>query len=104
MAIEMIRLPLMMLALAIGAAGAFAQERPITLKDAAGRTVTENICSGCHSLDYIRINAPFMNRQTWTASVNKMVQMFGAPIAPNDAATIIDYLAANYGPPNGSEK
>ena len=89
----------------IGAvATAFAQERPIPLKEAAGRTVTENICSGCHSLDYIRINAPFMNRQTWTASVNKMVQMFGAPIAPNDAATIIDYLTANYGPPNGSEK
>ena len=86
------------------AATAFAQERPITLRDGAGKAVTENICSGCHSLDYIRINAPFMNRQTWTASVNKMVQMFGAPIAPNDAATIIDYLTANYGPPNGSEK
>ena len=88
----------------IGAAtSAVAQER-IPLKDAAGRALTENICSGCHSLDYIRINAPFMNRQTWTASVNKMVQMFGAPIAPNDAATIIDYLATNYGPPTGSEK
>ena len=86
------------------AASVAAQERPITLKDAEGRTVTENICSGCHSLDYIRINAPFMNRQTWTASVNKMVQMFGAPIAPTDAATIIDYLAANYGPPTGNQK
>lgn len=86
------------------AATAFAQERPIPLKEAAGKGVTENICSGCHSLDYIRINAPFMNRQTWTASVNKMVQMFGAPIAPTDAATIIDYLAVNYGPAAGSEK
>ncbi len=96
--------PLVTIALLGATASAFAQERPVTLKDAAGRTVTENICSGCHSLDYIRINAPFMNRQTWTASVNKMVQMFGAPIAPNDAATIIDYLTVNYGPPNGSEK
>jgi hypothetical protein len=86
------------------AALALAQERQIMLKDAAGRAVTESLCSGCHSVDYIRINAPFMNRQTWTAAVNKMVQMFGAPIAPNDAATIIDYLTANYGPPNGSEK
>src|SRR5262245_52342104 len=86
------------------AAVAFAQEQPMALKDGAGRVVTENICSGCHSLDYIRINAPFMNRQTWTGTVNKMVQMFGAPIAPNDAATIIDYLAANYGPPKGSDK
>jgi hypothetical protein len=97
------RLLVMFVLLAV-AANAFAQERQITLKDAAGRTVTENYCAGCHSLDYIRINAPFMNRQTWTASVNKMVQMFGAPIAPNDAATIIDYLTANYGSPNGSEK
>jgi hypothetical protein len=61
--------------------------------------MTENLCSGCHSLDYIRINAPFMNRQTWTAEVNKMIQAFGAPIQMNDANTIIDYLAVNYGSP-----
>ena len=95
---------LLVIVVLLGATATVAQERQVTLKDAAGRVVTENICSGCHSLDYIRINAPFMNRQTWTASVNKMVQMFGAPIAPNDAATIVDYLTANYGPPNGSEK
>lgn len=95
---------LVTVALVAAAATAFAQERPIQLKDGAGKAVTEGICSGCHSLDYIRINAPFMNRQTWTASVNKMVQMFGAPIAANDQATIIEYLSANYGPPAGSEK
>jgi sulfite dehydrogenase (cytochrome) subunit B len=76
-----------------------AQEKPVPLKDAPGRVMTENLCSGCHSLDYIRINAPFMNRQTWTAEVNKMVQAFGAPIAQADANTIIDYLSTNYGPP-----
>lgn len=86
------------------AAVAFAQERPITLKEGAGKTVTENLCTGCHSLDYIRINAPFMNRHTWTASVTKMVQVFGAPIAANDAAVIIDYLAQNYGAGTGREK
>lgn len=95
---------LAIVALVGAVATAFAQEKPIALKDGSGRAVTENICSGCHSLDYIRINAPFMNRQTWTASVNKMVQMFGAPIAQNDAATIIDYLSTNYGPLPGSEK
>jgi len=100
----MMRNLLLVTLLMFGAAEAtFAQER-IALKDGTGRAVTENVCSGCHSLDYIRINAPFMTRQTWTASVNKMVQMFGAPIAANDAATIVDYLTANYGPPNGSEK
>jgi hypothetical protein len=78
---------------------ALAAEKPVPLKDAPGRQSTENLCSGCHSLDYIRINAPFMNRQTWTAEVNKMIQAFGAPIAASDANTIIDYLSANYGPP-----
>jgi len=78
---------------------ALAAERPVPLKDAPGRQMTENLCSGCHSLDYIRINAPFMNRQTWTAEVNKMIQAFGAPIAAPDASTIIEYLSANYGPP-----
>ena len=94
---------LVTIALLAASASAAAQER-IPLKEAAGRAMTENICSGCHSLDYIRINAPFMTRQTWTASVTKMVQMFGAPIAANDQAVIVDYLAANYGPPNGSAK
>ena len=95
---------LLVTVIATGAAAAASAQERIALKDGAGRAVTENICSGCHSLDYIRINAPFMTRQTWTASVNKMVQMFGAPIAPNDATTIIDYLSTNYGPPAGSEK
>ena len=95
---------LLMTVIVFGAAAAASAQERITLKDGTGRAVTENICSGCHSLDYIRINAPFMNRQTWTASVNKMVQMFGAPIAANDQATIINYLATNYGPPSGSEK
>jgi len=78
-------------------ASAFAVETPITLKEGPGRAAVENLCGGCHSLDYIRINAPFMNRQTWTAEVTKMINAFGAPIAQNDANVIIDYLAANYG-------
>jgi hypothetical protein len=77
--------------------GALAAERPIALKEAPGRALVDNLCSGCHSLDYVLINAPFMNRQVWTAEVNKMIVAFGAPIAPNDAAAIIDYLTANYG-------
>ena len=77
--------------------GALAQEKPVVLKDAPGRTNVENLCSGCHSLDYIRINAPFMNKQTWTAEVTKMIAAFGAPIQQADATAIIDYLSVNYG-------
>ena len=38
-----------------------------------------------------------MSRQTWTAEVNKMINAFAAPIAQNDAATVIEYLTVNYG-------
>lgn len=81
----------------LAASSAIGEERPVTLKDAAGRATVENMCAACHSLDYIRINSPFMNRQTWTAEVNKMVNTFGAPISQNDAAAIVGYLATNYG-------
>ena len=88
---------LLVLAAFVAGSGALAEERGVPLKDAPGRATVENLCGGCHSLDYIRINAPFMNRQTWTAEVNKMINAFAAPIAQNDAAAIIDYLTANYG-------
>jgi sulfite dehydrogenase (cytochrome) subunit B len=88
---------LIVLAAFVAWSGALAEERGATLKDAPGRATVENLCGGCHSLDYIRINAPFMNRQTWTTEVNKMINAFAAPIAQNDAAVIIDYLTVNYG-------
>jgi cytochrome c553 len=88
---------LMVLAVIVAASGALAEERGAALKDAPGRATVENLCGGCHSLDYIRINAPFMNRQTWTGEVNKMINAFAAPIAQNDATAIIEYLTVNYG-------
>jgi hypothetical protein len=81
----------------LAGSAAFAQEKPVPLKDAPGRPMVENMCSGCHSLDYIRTNAPFMSRQTWTAEVNKMINAYGAPIPQNDTGAIIEYLATNYG-------
>jgi hypothetical protein len=38
-----------------------------------------------------------MNQQVWTAEVNKMINVFGAPIPAEDAKAIIEYLVANYG-------
>jgi cytochrome c5 len=79
------------------AGAAVAAERAVALKDAPGKQTVEAMCSGCHSLDYIPLNSPFMNKQTWTAEVAKMINAYGAPIPQNDSATIVDYLAANYG-------
>lgn len=85
------------LILACVAPVAWAQEQPVTLKDAPGRETVETNCAGCHSLDYPRINSPFLDRKGWTAEVTKMINVFGAPIAPKDAAVIVDYLVTNYG-------
>jgi len=54
-------------------------------------------CGSCHSLDYIVMNSPFLDRQGWDGSVNKMIKVFGAPISAEDAKAIVDYLSANYG-------
>jgi sulfite dehydrogenase (cytochrome) subunit B len=73
-------------------------EDAVTLKDAPGREVVENYCGGaCHSLDYPRINARFLNRKGWEGEVTKMIKSYGAPISAADAKTIVDYLTANYG-------
>jgi len=78
-------------------AAAYAGEQPVSLKDAPGHDLVDNNCAACHSLDYPRTNAPFMDRKTWQAEVDKMINVFGAPIAPDEAKAIVDYLTKNYG-------
>jgi mono/diheme cytochrome c family protein len=91
---------LLLAALIVAAAtAAIAEEKPVVLKNAPGHEVVESNCGSCHSLDYIRMNAPFMTSKVWEAEVSKMINAFGAPIGPADAKTIIDYLARNYGSP-----
>ncbi|MEY4615426.1 MAG: hypothetical protein RJB66_386 [Pseudomonadota bacterium] len=53
-------------------------------------------CIICHSLEYIKTNAPVMNRAGWEKTVHKMVQSYGAPISEGDQKIIIDYLEAKY--------
>ena len=76
-------------------------EDAVMLKDSYGRDVVENYCGACHSLDYARINAGFLNRKGWESEVDKMIKAYGAPIGAADAKTIVDYLTANYGSGGG---
>jgi mono/diheme cytochrome c family protein len=76
---------------------AHADEKPIDLKQASGLEAVENNCAACHSLDYIRTNSPFLDHKGWQAEVTKMIAVFGAPIRPAEAQTIVDYLTRNYG-------
>jgi sulfite dehydrogenase (cytochrome) subunit B len=75
-----------------------AQEKPVELKKAPGLDKVEANCAGCHSLDYIVMNSPYLNAAAWDAEVTKMIKAFGAPIDAADAKTIAEYLARNYGP------
>lgn len=78
-------------------APALAQEQFVELKNAPGKDVVEQNCGGCHSLDYIRMNSPFLKPEVWDAELTKMIKAFGAPISDADAKTIRDYLVQNYG-------
>jgi len=83
--------------LLIAAAPALAQESQLRLRDGPGRQLVEANCVMCHSLDYIPMNSPFLDRKGWEASVTKMIKVMGAPIAEADAQKIVDYLAGQYG-------
>jgi mono/diheme cytochrome c family protein len=76
---------------------AAAGEADIRLKEGPGRDIVAANCSMCHSLDYIQMNAPFLDHKGWEASVNKMIKVMGAPVSEADAHAIIDYLASQYG-------
>jgi hypothetical protein len=91
------RYSLIGLAAAALAGPAFADEAGIKLKDGPARETVEVNCSGCHSLDYIVVNSPFLDRPKWEATVKKMIGPFGAPIDEKDVVAIVDYLTVNYG-------
>jgi sulfite dehydrogenase (cytochrome) subunit B len=85
------------LATALSGAAA-ADEMQVALKAGAGLDKVEGNCGACHSLDYIRMNSPFLDAAGWDAEVTKMIKAFGAPINAADAKTISDYLRVHYGP------
>jgi mono/diheme cytochrome c family protein len=80
-----------------GVAPTLAEEKPVQLKPGPGLDKVEANCGACHSLDYIRMNSPFLNSAAWDAEVTKMIKAFGAPISEADAKAIAEYLKKNYG-------
>lgn len=69
------------------------------LSAGSGKEKAETLCNICHSLDYITMQPRFSKAQ-WTATVNKMIKVMGAPINDEDAKVIINYLATAYGTGN----
>ena len=88
----------------LASASVFSQESKIVLKDGPGKDKAQQ-CLACHSGDYLSMNSRFLDKAGWTASVNKMINAFGAPIPKEDVDTIASYLAQNYGvPPKDTAK
>ncbi|HUK03525.1 MAG TPA: cytochrome c [Burkholderiales bacterium] len=85
-------------AIGLCAAGALAQESKVKLQDGPGKDKAMQ-CAACHSADYIPMNSRFLDKAGWTATTNKMINAFGAPIAKEDVEPIATYLAEHYGKP-----
>ncbi|WP_209442081.1 c-type cytochrome [Neoroseomonas oryzicola] len=83
------------LGLALVAGSAMAED--VELRPGAGRELVEQNCNSCHTSAYVQMNSAFLNEAGWTAEVNKMVNVFHAPVPPEDIPRIIAYLTAQYG-------
>ncbi len=75
---------------------ATAGEETLQLVDGPGRDITSASCVTCHSLDYIQMNGPLMNRAAWERTLRKMIDRFGAPIEEPAARDILEYLSIYY--------
>ncbi|HEX9244198.1 MAG TPA: hypothetical protein VF875_17270 [Anaeromyxobacter sp.] len=79
------------------ASAALADESELQLREAPNKDLVVASCAICHSLDYIPMNSRFLDRKGWEGSVNKMIKVMGAPITPDDATKIVEYLSTQYG-------
>ncbi|MCD6734371.1 MAG: cytochrome c [Burkholderiaceae bacterium] len=86
-------------ALAACCATAWGGEAQFKLKDAPGVQQVYTNCMSCHSVDYIQLNSPFLDRKGWEGEVAKMIKAYGAPVKADDVPAIVDYLSSNYGKP-----
>jgi hypothetical protein len=43
------------------------------------------------------LNQPSLSREAWQEVVNKMITAYKAPISPDDAKAIVDYLVRTKG-------
>ena len=67
-----------------------------TLKPGPGVETVQTRCTICHSPAYIPLQPPLTAAQ-WTAEVTKMQKVYGAPITPEEATTVEEYLVTEYG-------
>jgi sulfite dehydrogenase (cytochrome) subunit B len=67
-------------------------------KPGPGADLATGNCTTCHSALYV-YTQPRLTRAQWTAEVNKMKAVYGAPLAPENIPGIVDYLMTQNGKP-----
>ncbi len=72
-------------------------ESTAVLPPGPGSDVASANCLICHSAGMI-MNQPAMPKAAWEAEVNKMRNVYKAPVQTTDIATITDYLTSIKGP------
>jgi len=82
------------LALNLGPGANLPPAKPVTLPDGAAKNLVETRCALCHDLE--RVAAVKRNKNAWAPIVADMVAR-GATATPEEAKSITDYLAANFG-------
>jgi hypothetical protein len=67
-----------------------------TVPPGPGADAVNGNCLACHSADHL-MTQPSLPKKTWEEVVQKMIAAYKAPISPQDAAAIVDYLARTKG-------
>src|SRR6516225_2385385 len=61
-----------------------------------GSDAINNNCLACHSAGMV-LNQPALPKAAWQAEVDKMIEVYKAPVAAADVPAIVDYLTRTKG-------
>lgn len=64
--------------------------------EGSGSEAINNNCLACHSAGMV-LNQPAMPRAAWETEVNKMINVYKAPVAAGDVPAIVAYLDSTKG-------
>jgi cytochrome c5 len=70
---------------------------PADMPPGPNLAVYQQKCLLCHTSRYVTMQ-PHFSRTVWEKEVKKMVDAYGAPIAPEEQQQIVEYLVAIKGP------
>ena len=94
--VALIALAIPLLGAAFGKVAITLPRETIQFKPGPGADLATGNCATCHSAAYVYMQ-PRLTRPQWTAEVNKMKAVYGAPIAPENFPVIVDYLMIQNG-------